>query len=356
MRHDRNEHRLPGHWLRRIAERIASRVTCERVLHPILADLQFEHARARGRWARVALRARGVLAFWRALGVTTVLDAGHHLWANAWATGNEEARATKRLFVTFCGATTATALVILTLGWRNVRIVPDNAFALLLPSTLAVAIPAGVLFSFAMRAGGLSIPVHRRGSWSVAVLAALATFVVAAWLNPAANHEYRVRVYRHFDERFWSVRMEGNVKTYITPDLRAWGSREMTLDELSARSAELRSRGWNEPAAQFDVEWHKKPALAVLCIALALAGAAIGSTTRRSLVRIFAALVAFCVCWALLRVGEQAADNGQLSPATAMWGPVVLVTVAALAVLRLAAHRGWTEPGRHNSGTAAASS
>lgn len=351
MMHDRSDDRLPGHLLRRIAQHVASRVICERVLFPLLADLQFEHARARSRWARVVVQARGVLAFWSALGVTSAIDGGQHLWANAWATGDEEARATKRLFGMFCGATTATALVILTLGWRSVRMVPGNAFALLLPSTLAIAVPAGVLFAFAMRASAPSLLVHRRGVRSVAVLAALATFVVVAWLTPAANHEYRVRMNSRFDEMFWNVRMEGNVTTYSVPRPTVAGDREMTLDELSIHSADLRSRGWNDHAARFDVEWHKKPALAALCLAIALAGAAISATRRPGVFRFCAALIVGWVPWALLRVGEQAADNGHLLPALAMWGPVALVVVAALATLRLAQRRRQAESSKDSFGT-----
>ncbi|HEY6552442.1 MAG TPA: hypothetical protein VI669_03765, partial [Vicinamibacteria bacterium] len=72
----------PGRLLRWIAERVASRATCERVLFPLLADLEFEHTAARGPWARGLVRARGVLAFWQAFGITSMVDSGRHLWAN----------------------------------------------------------------------------------------------------------------------------------------------------------------------------------------------------------------------------------------------------------------------------------
>jgi hypothetical protein len=62
MEHEPAVDPAPGCLLRWIAERVASRATCERVLFPLLADLQFEHSEARRPWARAFVRARGVLA------------------------------------------------------------------------------------------------------------------------------------------------------------------------------------------------------------------------------------------------------------------------------------------------------
>ena len=62
----------PGHRLRELARRICAADTLERIVDPLIADLQFEHGgavRAGRPWrARLRLLA-GYLGFWKAIGV-----------------------------------------------------------------------------------------------------------------------------------------------------------------------------------------------------------------------------------------------------------------------------------------------
>jgi hypothetical protein len=311
----------PGRRLRWIAEHLAATATRERVLFPLLADLQFEHAQARNRWARGFVSGRGVLAFWLAFGVTSASDTAHHLRANAWGTTPEEAEATQRL-VSRIGATSALSTLALILSnWRFLTRYSAEIWVLLIPSVAMVAIPLGVLLGLAL-SGEDPSKGHPRGPRSVAIAAALLTFAIGAWLAPAANQRHR--------EQVWRV-----VAPEFTGPLTR-GDREMTLDELALRATELQSSGQGREAARFEVEWHKKLAFGASNLALALAGAAIASTLRRRLWRSMAAFAVFLVVYALLRVGEQAADLGRLVPALAMWGPFLLIAAGSLAVLALA--------------------
>ena len=312
--------RLPGRWLRGIAERAASKATRERVLFPLLADLQFEHARAQGGWARALILARGAVAFWRALGITWMVDSGHHLWANAWGTSEEEARATKRLFARVGLGVTVVSVLLLGQQYRLLRhLSAGGAVALLVPSVAALAIPIGLLFALSL--GSVKAPAERRRArlW-VGAVSGLATFAIAAWLTPVANREFRQRV-------------TGILAPESTGPLVP-GDREMSFDDLAARSAELHGEGRAQEAARFELEWHKKLALGASCLALALAAGAIASTLKKRLTRCVAGFAVVSVAYALLRTGEQAADAGHLAPALAMWGPVVVVGVVGLALLR----------------------
>jgi hypothetical protein len=67
--------RRPGDRLRSIARRLVRPVTMERLIDPVLADLQCEHheaIRCGWRWRSRWIRLRGYAAFWRAIGLHAV--------------------------------------------------------------------------------------------------------------------------------------------------------------------------------------------------------------------------------------------------------------------------------------------
>jgi lipopolysaccharide export LptBFGC system permease protein LptF len=328
MEHEPAADLPPGRLLRWIAERVASRVTCERVLFPLLADLRFEHSEARRPWARAFVRARGILAFWRAFGITSMVDSGRHLWAHSWASTEEEGQETKRLLVrVVMGATVVTTLFLASVYPRLRSFNLGGGFLLLVPSIIAVALPIATLFAFAL--GARTDQVRpQRAALRVILLAGLVTLAVGAWLTPVANQAFREWVFRAVASEFVGPLSKGD--------------REMTLDELAVRSLELRSTGHAKEAARFELEWHKKPALGAACLALALAGTAIASALVGGLWRSLAALGVLVVVYTLLRIGEQAADLGRLSPALAMWGPMAFIAALSWTVLARARPSGYS--------------
>ena len=58
---------MPGRLLHRVAAKVLPADSCERILDPQIADLQYEFMRADGRLARVVVLVRGYAAFWIAL-------------------------------------------------------------------------------------------------------------------------------------------------------------------------------------------------------------------------------------------------------------------------------------------------
>lgn len=313
---------LPGQFLRRLAERFSSTATRERILLPLLADLQFEYARTEGAGARLRVRLRWVLAFWQALGVEAVRASGQHLRANAWGSTDAEREAARRLLPRVFGAIALLAFVLL-LDQRLPRVALPAGLAayLLLPSVLCIAIPVGLLLGTVWAAQGRSsADPPWRSLFGTAAMAGLVTFVLAAWITPRANQAFRRLV------------LESTPSSPAVPTL-ARGDRELDLIELSDGASQLRASDRHGAAARLEVEWHKKPALGASCLALALAGVAITWRFRSGRRRWPMAVLVLAGWLLLLRMGEQAADRLLVAPAVAMWGPSLVVWVLAFGAL-----------------------
>jgi len=316
---------LPLGFLRWAAERLCSKRTRELVLLPLLADLQFEHARERRAWARGVARVTGTAAFWQAWLTCGGVEAGRRLIA--WGGGApEERRAAGRLLawvgLSVCAAS---ALSVSTWFWTAPWSagVPLGILALALPATLLVALPVGMLFGALLAGAGRGRGLER-GELAVSLLAALGMFVLASWVAPTANQALR--------ERTVEALFPG-----APPPAR--GDRELTLGELGAEAVRRRALGRLEEAARLEVEWHKKPAMAASCVALTLCATALGRRVRRAWTRHLLAVLVVSSVFALWSVGEREADAGRLLPMVALWGPVVLVFLGSWWALKSAPER-----------------
>jgi hypothetical protein len=316
---------LPGRLLVRLARLLTSRNASERVFVPLLADFQFEYRRATSLAVRIRVRLRWTLAFWQALGLEAAHASAAHLRAHAWGTTEEERCATRRLLAITAAAAIVCGFAASLYGLRSpaTRRALDGVghWALTLPAAFCMAVPAGVLLGAVLSALDRSRH-HWRPLVGLASLAGLGTFVLAAWIAPTANHAYRERAWSHL-----VARTAGDGHPMVRSD-RGWGDREMTFGALTVRTREIREGPWGAVAAPpFEVEWHKKPALGASCLALALAGTALARRLRRGSWRWPASLFVLVGFFALLRLGEQAADAGRIAPALAMWGPCLAVAV-----------------------------
>ncbi|MFN8092865.1 MAG: LptF/LptG family permease [Vicinamibacteria bacterium] len=318
--------RPAGRILLAVARRLAPAATRERVLLPLIADFQHEHAEARSGAKRLLLRCRWGAAFLRASAVDSAALAVDHLRRNVWGSSAGDTAAV-RLTVArgVAWALVLTGLLLLDLLRRpylHLR-TAGGAIAvapllLLVPSALTFALTAGALFG---AASASHRPTSRRSLLDASLLLAIGTFSMAAWMTPRANESYG---------RAASSVIAASLPPGVALNRGQPGDREMTIGELSARSSALRSEG--RSSAPVDTEWHKKPALAFSCVALALMGAALARRLRPPVARGTAALAIFGAFYWMLRAGETAADAGSLSPALAMWGPVAVIAAAALAL------------------------
>jgi LPS export ABC transporter permease LptF/LPS export ABC transporter permease LptG len=118
----------------------------------------------------------------------------------------------------------------------------------------------------------------------------------------------------------------------------AKGDREMTLPELQAAIRDAQAKG--KPAkeyARFAVEWHKKFAIPTACLVFGLLGLglSLGSRKEARSAAFALAIGVIFVYYVFLRMGEQAGDNGMVSPFLAMWTANIVLGAAAVALLAL---------------------
>ena len=98
---------------------------------------------------------------------------------------------------------------------------------------------------------------------------------------------------------------------------------------------------------QYDVEIHKKFALAVACIVFVLLGAPIALRFPRGGVGVVigVSLAVFGLYYLGLIAGETLADDGYLPPYIAMWGANILFTLIAVVLLARMGREGTTARG-----------
>jgi hypothetical protein len=165
-----------GAALRRALARLCSAHTMERLVDPILSDMQIESAR--GAW-------RGYTTLAHALALHGV-DVARETIGVVWAQDAPEA-------LTIVGYSVCPALILAAalvlhpiLSGRNM---PRLAFSMLaLPQALAITLPAGLLF-------GLPMALRRRQpsrrelgrTLLVALLSTAVTLVLFVWVAPFAN-------------------------------------------------------------------------------------------------------------------------------------------------------------------------
>ena len=110
----------------------------------------------------------------------------------------------------------------------------------------------------------------------------------------------------------------------------------------SARSRALRGVALEQTVNRFEVEIHKKLALALACIVFTLLGPPIALRFPRSGVGLVvtASSMIFSVYWVGLILGESLAERRIASPAVTMWMTNVIFLVVALVMLARMSHTG----------------
>jgi len=316
--------RVPGGWLEALLRRIAPPAARDAVLLPMIAEFQYELGRATTRKARVRTRWVWTTAFVRAFAYEALAATARHVRSNAWGVTEQDRAASRKLTQrTFIASVMGGALATAQLWFPSAResLAGGVGWRLLLPAALGAALPVAVPFAALVATlsfGRSARSLRLRPLLDVAAAAGIVVFAVAAWVTPRTNQAVREAALDLARARNPGIEVRS-----------VRGDREMTLGELSHAA----QRG--EPSrslAGIRVELNKKPALAVSCIALALAGAAIARRFRRRLVQWPLGIAVFLFFYVSLRVGEQAADAGRLAPALAMWGPPVVIACLAVTI------------------------
>jgi hypothetical protein len=298
----------PGTRLRALATRLFDQSTIDRLIDPVIADLQFEHAEAlcegrkwRSRWIAVT----GCIAFWK---------VALHAWvAEQWT-------ATRALAIALSATALLTALAIVVVLANTPA--TDNSqgkmtwlILYLLPQGLAVSLPICValgLFVW-LRGEGVDAPRHRT-VLRLMRLALLLAVVNTGWIAPAGNNAYR---------------------NLIAGGTTMRGANELTFIELGKRV--YQGRPGTEAGGPLPMTFWMNARLALaiapmLLGVLALAGAR--TARRRSgAIIVLTTLAIFAGCYLLFSDNDIAILMRWLPAAAIPWIPDA---VAALATITLA--------------------
>ncbi len=320
----------PGERLRAIAARRCSERTMERLIDPLLADLQTEYDAAmrhgrvwRGRWVRIA----GYVAF-----LKVIVMCG---WAQSiralrdWPV--DDRRAVGRTI-----ALSASAIVLLTLamevpgflslrGWAHAQDLHLRFLAYMIPQALPIALPMGLTFGI-LRGLGSGV-VSRRSTCAVLALAAIgsvASFVLLASIVPAASHAWRDAYLGHEAANFMK-----------SPS-------QMTLGELSQQIDAYKSTAMAGSSVARDMSFTYHSRWALSCATLVLAVFALTVSRRRRAGWLMSFIPPFGVCfgyYAVLFYGRNAGLQGTLPIFTAAWLPNMVFGGLAAMLLKVASPR-----------------
>jgi lipopolysaccharide export system permease LptF/LptG-like protein len=315
--------------LRAMAARAFDSWTMDRIVDPLLADIDQEHSDAlrKGRiWRSRWILARGFVVFAK----TTAICGGMNLIRLRELPVEDRPALNGTLRVSTLAVIAVAALFeLLPLyrwpeAWRETH----NLMLLvyLVPQALVLAIPIGLTLGILIGLRGQIMSI--RSSAVVIVFAAcgsLACLVALAWLVPISNYEYR--------KIFFSVVYDGSL---VSKDMN-----DLTLGELSQRlepfrpGTALRVEPFSEAALSYT--FHMRVALSSATFLLALLALAL---SRQVVTRRMASLAFFGMCasyYGIMWAGRAAALRETLPAFVGAWLPNI--GVALLAVVLLAVPR-----------------
>jgi hypothetical protein len=285
----------------------------ERLIDPVIADLQAEYAAASRRgsvWNRQWTLLLGYVAFARVLLLCSVLGT-REAWGH-WSA--DDHRAFNRMLLCVAGATVSATIIA---GLPQLLLLPEmrsfNATArlerlivFLVPSTLALGLPAGLAIGAAL--GAAQRAQSRRvikAICLVALVSSMASYVNVAWVTPHANQSFREEVIGGFVQR---------------------GNGEMSLTELR-----------NSPGEAF--LFHLRLALAVAPLTFAVFGLVVATRGWRRSIAVAVAGTAAVSFVVMLNLGRMWSKQGVLPPHVAAWLPLFLIGSATILI-------GWLVAGR----------
>ena len=307
----------PGDRLRALAEDWCCSETMQRVIDPLIADLQREHAEAvrRGRvWKSRWIQVAGWIAFFKVVAIS----------ATASLTSIEEWTPDDRRSLTRAAVISVVTLVVITvlLVSRSVEDIPKvlvhpspRRFLFLAPYPFLAGIVLGATLGIVLGLGGRAL--SRRlvtAAIGGALICSAIVFIDVGWIAPAAHIAYRMTI--------------GG--TDPTPDIG-----EAPLGALRRKIEQVQCDSQDAPLgflAALSFDYHRRVALSFSPLVFALFGLAMTSCFRRRWVLGIAACAAFLAYgWLVIVVRPWDLNPWNLrSPVyVAAWLPNA--TIAALA-------------------------
>jgi len=307
--------RRPGDRLRVFAARWCGPATMARLIDPLVADLQLEHAESMrsGRvWKSRAIYLAGWIAFLKILAICAWADTIS--LSQGWTADDRRALISA---VAFSSVMIAIAVVLLELPFvENTGVLQNPSprrFVYLVPQAFSLALTVGGTLGIVFGLGGRRF--SRRVGASLILLAlagSVISFVNLAWVTPAANQAFRIL-------------MSG--QTDLVP-----GISELSLGELSHEI----DRFLDPSFAQFGYllalafALHSRLALSLspLVFAIFALSIASGGFFRRWMLGL-AACAAFLGYYMLLYGVRSLVWNRTIPPYAAAWIPNVVTLLVA---------------------------
>jgi hypothetical protein len=299
-------------WVRGRLRRLVSVITMERLIDPILTDMEIERQAAErdGRtWKTRWILAMGLVGLLRAL----ALHGGQRFWTfREWPSGDR--RAFGRT-LGYAAAVTGAAILML-MAPPLARFPPhtlQSAVTLgiyLIPQALPLAMPIGLLLGVlyglrdAVSAGRAAVAVL-----VVATLCSIGSFATLAWILPESNQAFRVAA-------------------MADPRIER-GYNELALDELRRRIAARRAEQRDVPVVALN--YYQRWSLAAAPAVFGLWGLLlIARVPNRRWVLGVTALASCVGYYALMDAGRFAVLREALPPMAGAWIPNAAFVAAAL--------------------------
>lgn len=309
----------PGNRLRAFAVRACTADTMGRIIDPVIADIQAEHAQAlregrvwRSRWVRLA----GYCAFVKIVSLCALKQA--IVRPVEWPS---EDRRTLSKTIAFSAAAFVVAMLLLTVPWligypRIGVARPPLWFVWLVglaPEALPIAIPIAFTVGIVFGLSGQSASRRLLGAvMALGILGSVASFVTEGWVLPATKHSWRIGA------QGWD---DGQRPT-----------RELTIPELRTKGGSYKQAEMREfPLLAFTA--HSRVALS--CATLMLAAFLLLTIGQRAVRRGMMLAVAcglLLVYYAMLYWGRMLGLSGELSGPAAAWLPNLSVGLLSLMV------------------------
>jgi len=320
----------PGAWLRAVAARVSWKRTMDRLIDPIIGDLQREYSEAvcGGRsWRAAWIRVSGYAGFVKAVGLHVVQSGPRVFRDSAAADGS----AIGRILIVSTIAFVAITLLMTappmfdfysrhSAAWLTFLLLPQAV-----PLSIPIALPLGVLLGH--RENGSA---HlSRGIALFAIAGSTVSFVTLMWLVPEANQAWRVAIAQELGAR--------GVDKYSLPR----GMNELPFSELVERVREFDASGRLETAARYRFHVHLRFALPAATFVLSLFALGIRRAIRSRLLGIVAFVAGVCGYYTCLWFSDAARVS--VPPAASLWAQNLLFLALSVVLLTSARRRAVTQ-------------
>jgi lipopolysaccharide export LptBFGC system permease protein LptF len=297
---------IPGRVLHRLAARICSARSLERIVQPAIADLQNEYTHSRRGFTRLSALMKGYLAVVSVIGVCA-FDLSE-------AT-DDDRHAVMRTLMLWLIFTTAIVTLLILPALSGYPTALKNWYGVMniLPQAMPLAIPIGLAFGIAVGSTARVTMSTAKAIVLAAFAASLLSFGVLEWAVPASGEAFR-------EATLTLARSNGYAGAATLPK----GISQMRLAELRREIKDAAAIGEFRRAQPYSWAFHMRFALAAA--ALVLAAFLLAVRVDRRLSR---GLLAFAACflyYILMQAGNFAMRQEYLTPFAGAWLPNFALT------------------------------